>query len=187
MQTSSLPFDTGVGKLRRSRPITVPQRPGGERDPEQVERADRRLARRLQASGVLLLHDLSLPGSGLTIDHLAVGPGGVTVIETESAAGRARVRDGRLLIGIEDRSELIAGVHRRIEAVAAALADAGIARAEVAGAICWSEPEPIVPWRALTVEGVLVDGAPGVAKLARRRGPMRAPDVELAAATLRRA
>ncbi len=185
MVTRSLPFDTGVGKLRRSRPIAVPLRPGALRAPGRADRAGRRLSRRLQGSRVLLLHQLAVPGSELTVDHLAVGPGGITVIVSEPAAGRARVSDGRLLIGGEDRSEVIAGVLARVEAVTAALANAGIARAEVAGALCWDSAEATVPWRALSLDGVLIDGASGVAKLARRRGSMRSQDVELAAATLR--
>ncbi len=46
----------------------------------------RELARRLARSDVIVIHDRRIPRRGrANIDHLAIGPGGVTVIDTKGA------------------------------------------------------------------------------------------------------
>jgi hypothetical protein len=64
---------------------------------EREERA-RRLELLLAGSGIRLLNDRRVPGARATVDHLAVGPRGVTVICAAHESGRARVVDGRLLV-----------------------------------------------------------------------------------------
>jgi hypothetical protein len=52
----------------------------------------------LEADGWLVLHDLQRPGRRFaSIDHIAVGPGGVVVIDTKDWAGRVDVVDGALV------------------------------------------------------------------------------------------
>jgi hypothetical protein len=53
---------------------------------------------------VRLLHDRRIPGRGqASIDHLAIGAGGVTVIDTKAVRGRIRVeRVGGLLTARHD-------------------------------------------------------------------------------------
>src|SRR4051794_31534743 len=48
----------------------------------------RRLEKHLADSGVLLLHDRRVPGSRANIDHLAIGPGGITVIDAKNLTGK---------------------------------------------------------------------------------------------------
>jgi Nuclease-related domain len=56
-------------------------------------RVARQLARHLSGRGVVFLHDRRIPGRGrANIDHIAIGPGGITVIDTKSARGRLRSR-----------------------------------------------------------------------------------------------
>jgi hypothetical protein len=55
-------------------------------------RAGARLAKLLEASGVGLLHDRRMPGSrSANIDHIAIGPGGITVIDTKNYRGKVHV------------------------------------------------------------------------------------------------
>ena len=54
------------------------------------EVATARLIERLSGRGWVVLHDLAVPGSKANIDHLAIGPTGVWVIDTKSTRGRAR-------------------------------------------------------------------------------------------------
>src|SRR5215212_8720249 len=77
-------------------------------------------------------------------DHIAIGPGGVTVIDaknykgkvrTESRGGLLRPRTGHLLIGGRDKTALIEGVQRQIHVVAAAISPAGESL-DVRGALC---------------------------------------------------
>jgi len=50
------------------------------------------LDKHLAGTGVLLLHDRRIPGDGgANIDHLAVGPGGVTVIDSKTQRGKIQV------------------------------------------------------------------------------------------------
>jgi Nuclease-related domain len=51
------------------------------------ERHTARLLRRLEQRGWVVLHDLAVPGSRANIDHLAIGPGGVVVIDSKQYGG----------------------------------------------------------------------------------------------------
>jgi Nuclease-related domain len=56
------------------------------------ERTAARLEKHLAGPGVRLLHDRRIPGHGnANIDHLAIGPGGVTVIDSKTHRGDVKV------------------------------------------------------------------------------------------------
>ena len=48
------------------------------------ERVAMRLEKHLADSGAVLLHDRRVPNSRANIDHLAIGPGGATVIDAKN-------------------------------------------------------------------------------------------------------
>jgi hypothetical protein len=50
-----------------------------------------RLLSRLERHGWMVLHDLAVPGSRATLDHLVIGPGGVFVIDSKQYRGRLRL------------------------------------------------------------------------------------------------
>jgi hypothetical protein len=84
------------------------------------------LARR--CPDVIVLHDRRLPRSRANIDHLAVAPSGVYVIDAKRYKGKIEVRnpligEPRLLIGGRNKTKLVEGLARQQEAVRAALAD----------------------------------------------------------------
>lgn len=147
----------------------------------------KRLAELLNGSGVHLLHDRRMLGrSRANIDHIAVGPGGVTVIDTKTVAGKVRVESVGVLFGPRrrqlrvkgrDRTRLIYGVQAQAEAVRVLLAQHGIA-GDVRCALCFASVEGLPWFRRLEVEGVLVDGAQRVAKLAGRPGAHTAEEVD---------
>ena len=75
----------------------------------------------LHRHGVVLVHHRRIPGSRTNIDHLAIGPGGVTVIDAKRSRGRVRVRRAgglfgesheRLLIAGREETKLVEGVCR---------------------------------------------------------------------------
>jgi hypothetical protein len=115
----------------------------------------RALQRALRHLPVIMLHDRLLP-DGTLVEHLAIGPGGVTVVARwstgEPPAIRARVTVVQELIG-----ELAA----------------------VEGALCLDAEEPAAPPDPLEVEGIVVAGPKAVAALAARDGDLR--DYELTA------
>ena len=116
---------------------------------------------------------------GANIDHLAVGPGGVTVIDTKTDHGKLQVdrvgglfgpRRSCLLIGGRDQTRLIDGVENQIGRVRAALARPGIDTVEIRGALGFAEPDGVPVFGQLSVRGIVIDGPKPVARLARRPG-----------------
>ena len=156
----------------------------------------RRLSDLLEGSGVHLLHDRRMPGSGrANIDHIAVGPGGITVIDTKTVKGKVRVesvgslfgpRRRQLRIKGRDRTRLVYGVRGQAEAVRALLVQRNIA-VDVRCALCFASAEGLPWFRRLEVEDVLIDGARRVAKLAGRPGVHTAEEVDRVVRLLARA
>jgi hypothetical protein len=145
-----------------------------------------RLEQLLAGSGVVVMHDRRLPGSRANIDHLALGPGGVTVIDTKRLRGRVEVRgDGdraELRVGGRDRSILLDAVKRQL-AVVASVAP-GV---DIRAALCFVDPSGLPLLRVLRPRGVLVDSTRGVAKLTRRPGPLDVAEIAELAGRLGRA
>lgn len=94
----------------------------------------------LTTSGWLVLHDLHWPGRPFAnIDHIAIGPGGVVVIDSKNWSGRIDVREGVLRQN---------GYRRFDECEAAATAAAAVA--------VWLEPQH----RSLVVAMLCLVGQP---------------------------
>lgn len=107
----------------------------------------RDIARRCPA--VAMLHDRAVRGSRANIDHLAVTPGGVFVIDAKRYKGRITVAGGllrreRLLIAGRDRTKLIDGLERQVELVRRTLAAAGFEAVPVHGCLCFVQPEGLL-------------------------------------------
>lgn len=152
----------------------------------------RRLHALLHRHGVVLVHHRRIPGSRANIDHLAIGPGGVTVIDAKRIRGRVRVRrtDGllgeareRLLIAGREETRLVEGVCRQV-AVVSELLGGGVV---VIGAMCFVESGGLPLFSNPTLDGVRIAGLRGVARLARRDGPHSAGEVQEIAERLRAA
>ena len=85
---------------------------------------------KLTSKGLYLLHDRRIPGSKANIDHLAVGPAGVFVIDAKLYQGRPQLRvEGglfrprveTLMVGRRDCTKLVIGVHKQVALVRATL------------------------------------------------------------------
>jgi hypothetical protein len=143
-----------------------------------------------------LLHDRRIPGRGrANIDHIAIGPGGITVIDTKSARGRLRIemhggflspRRELLLINGHDRTQLVDGLEHQIEAVRTAIAELTIGELDVRGALCFPNIEGLPRLGQLTMRSgtIAIDAPRGVAKLARRQGPITVDFIERIASNL---
>ena len=89
----------------------------------------RALEWRLHRSDVVLMHDRRVPGRGrANIDHIAIGPAGVTVIDTKSSRGRVQLatvgiinRREQLLVNGRDRTSQLDSLQRQMERVAGVL------------------------------------------------------------------
>ena len=165
-----------------------------EDDPETVRRRDsgepfydligRRLEELLAEFDVIVLHDLRGPDGAAPIDHVCVGPGGVTVIDSKSYEARVRGRGGELWVGKRTNVSLVPGVIAEVETVRAALESAGFSGVEVSGAIC-SRQRGGLRIRSSSVDGVRVDDLKALARLSRREPVGPRLDVGRAAAALR--
>lgn len=111
------------------------------------------LEERLAGTGVVLLHDRRVPGTRANIDHLAIAPGGVFVIDAKAISGKVRIEtpwfgDQRLLVNGRDRSKLLDGLDRQIAAVREALGPEHD-HLPVRGVLCFTEADlPLLHRRA---------------------------------------
>ena len=147
----------------------------------------RELQKALRHLPVVMLHDRVLPG-GLLAEHVAVGPGGVTVVAGWSLADAPAPLTVERLRGIfgargevlrdgaqADRTALVAPVRERVVAIRAVVDEL----APVEGALCLDGEEPTERLRPLLVEGIVVAGPRAIAELAAREGDLH--DYELTA------
>jgi hypothetical protein len=148
-------------------------------------RTAERLEKHLSGIGIRLLHDRQIPGHGhANIDHLAVGPGGITVIDSKTHRGKVKVdrvgglfapRKTVLLINGRDRTNLVDGVNRQIGYIRSALDGFGDGNVEIRGALCFPNVDGLPLLSQLAVDDVVIDGPKPIAKLAKRPGLLQ-PD-----------
>ncbi len=151
------------------------------------EFVSRRLEKHLAGTAVRLLHDRQIPGHGkANIDHIAVGPGGVTVIDTKNYRGKVRVervgglfseRRTILTIGGQDRTRLMKAIEVQAEIVRTVLADTRHAAIDIAGALCFADVDGLPLLAQPRLDGVTIDGPRRVAKLANRAGDLDEPAI----------
>jgi hypothetical protein len=155
-----------------------------------------KLARTLEkltaGHGVALLHDRRVPGSRANIDHIAVGPPGVFVIDAKRYKGRIAVerrggllsaRTSHLIVGGRDKTKLVDGVLAQAEVVRAALTAAEHQPVPVVAVLCFIDGD--WPFMArLEVRGVPIIWPRQAAKLCRAEGPLSANDIDAVAAAL---
>jgi len=141
------------------------------------------------AEGVRALHDRAVPGSTANIDHIAVAPSGVLVIDAKHYAGAprlVRLGDGsilRLRVGGADRTELVAGARRQLGIVAEALDERDV---PIRAVLCFVDAD----WEPGNERGFLIDGVgvtspAGLGELLAMPGPLSAARVEELHARLR--
>ncbi|WP_315093506.1 nuclease-related domain-containing protein [uncultured Cellulomonas sp.] len=113
--------------------------------------------------GVLTLHDRRIPRTKANIDHIAIGPSGVFVIDAKRYKGRPtlrveggilRPRTSKLTVGSRDCTKLVDGVHKQVGLVRAALDNAGFDDTPVHGLLCFVEADWPLFGGSFVIEGV---------------------------------
>lgn len=104
----------------------------------------------LAGDSLRVLHDRKIPGSRANIDHLAVTPSGVFVVDAKLYQGRPRLvveggfirpRVEKLLVGRRDRTKVVDGVLKQVDVVRGLVGDA----AAVHGVLCFIDADwPLV-------------------------------------------
>jgi hypothetical protein len=147
----------------------------------------RALAIRLARSDVIVLHDRRLRGrSRANIDHIAIGPTGVTVIDTKSSRGRVQLatagiinRREQLLVNGRDRTSQLDSLQRQMERVAGVLVQNDAGDVSVFGALCF--PFMCREWLhySRARDGLItVDDPAHIAKELKRSGPIDLAEID---------
>lgn len=125
---------------------------------------------------VLFLHDRRMPRSRANIDHIAIAPSGVWIIDSKRYSGRVRVErpwfgSANLTIGGRDRTNLIDGLERQREAVAK-LAAAVDPEAAIRAALCFTPDADLPMIRSLKIRDLPLLYPRRLARQLSRSGPL---------------
>jgi len=144
-------------RIRKAHPrlggfiLAVRDEPQSSRAWARGARGEELLAKRLDGladQGVLLLHDRRVPPTRANIDHLAISPAGVFVIDAKRYQGRPhlriqggllRPRTETLLVGRRDCTKLLAGITKQVDLIRAAVATTGYTDVPIHGMLCFVE------------------------------------------------
>jgi hypothetical protein len=105
--------------------------------------------RPLIAYGVIVLHDRRIPGSRANIDHIAVAPSGIWVIDSKRYKGKVAVSKplfgkAKLTVAGRDRTKLVEGLAKQVALVEAVM-PAVAPGVPVRGALCFVDADlPLV-------------------------------------------
>lgn len=113
----------------------------------------------LASDALRILHDRRIPGSRANIDHIAVAPTGVYVIDAKKYKGRPqlkieggflRPRVEKLLVGTRDCTKLVDGVHKQVDIVRGLVGD----DLPIHGVLCFVEADWPLIGGSFTTRGV---------------------------------
>ncbi len=159
-----------VALLAGVRPSTARWRAGGRAE----ERVGRLLRVAVGRSG-LVLHDRAVPRGAANLDHVAIVPSGVWVVDTKRYRGR--VRRGRRPCRLAGRRTLLVG-HDRGHLVSAALRQRALVQSAagpettVRAVLCFAGAEWGLRPRPFVLRGVLVTWPAALASSLRVPGPL---------------
>ena len=136
------------------------------------------LLSRAVGNGGVMLHDRRIPGTRANLDHLAIVPSGVWVIDAKHYGGRVERRKvggwfterEALYVGRRDRSSLLASARRqRADVVRRVPPDV-----PVRAVLCFTGVELTLFARPFELEGVLVSWPKALANALIAPGPLEA-------------
>lgn len=113
----------------------------------------------LASDAMRVLHDRRIPGSRANIDHIAVAPTGVYVIDAKKYKGRPqlkiqggflRPRVEKLLVGTRDCTKLVDGVLKQVDIVRGIVGD----DLPIHGVLCFVEADWPLIGGSFTIRGV---------------------------------
>lgn len=144
------------------------------------------LEHRTADGAAILLHDRRMPGSRGNIDHIAVAPSGVYVVDAKDIFGKVAVRtplfgQPKLLVAGRDRTKLIDGLDRQVAVVAAALEGEDVPT--VHGVLCFIRAD-LPPLGTTRMRGHLLLYRKALAKRVDADGPLDARRIEAVARQL---
>jgi hypothetical protein len=135
-----------------------------------------------------LLHDRRRPGSRANIDHIAIAPSGVYVIDAKRYRGKIKVERplfgaAKLRINGRDRTQLVHGLEKQVEAVSRVTSEI-TSDIPVHGCFCFVAPEGMLSesglplLRTLSINGYRLYFPLRLGKVLRRPGPLSPTRIE---------
>lgn len=152
------------------------------------EAVGRSLERRTANRPAVILHDRRMPRGRGNIDHLAVAPTGVFVIDTKAIKGKVRVSQPlfgkpRLIVAGRNRTKPVDGLDRQVGAVHRALVEAGRDEVPVSGVFCFTKAD-LPLFGAAKIRGHRLHHTRATARKLNRSGPLDADAIAAIASTL---
>lgn len=145
------------------------------------------LARSLDScEGVIVLHDRRIPGTRANIDHIAVAPSGIYVIDAKNYTGEVRREDRggllrvdhHLIVGRRDCTKLVEAMARQV-----AVVDRHAGQVPVMPVLCFTGAEWKLFARPFDIRGVVVTWPKALTKRLTADGP-HGPNIEAIAQRL---
>lgn len=159
-------------RIRRHGPQSTPGRRevaiGKGKDGERLLGAILEAAPRRQ--DIELLHSLVRPRRLGDIDHIVVGPAGVSVIDAKNWSGRVTVSKGTLWNGRYNKQPALDGVTDQVAEIESVLAAHGRAEVPIQGFLCLVAGNAGVPQSLVTAGAVRVGLPPAVIAESTRAG-----------------
>jgi len=146
------------------------------------------LERRTAEGPAVILHDRRMPRGRGNIDHIAIAPTGVFVIDAKAHSGTVRIENplfgaAKLLIAGRDRTRLIDGLDRQVLAVREALDHSGHPDVPIQGVLCFTTADlPLL--RTLQMRGHLLLYRKALAKRLNAEGAIKPGEIETIAREL---
>jgi Nuclease-related domain len=146
-------------------------------------------ARLDRIEGIEVLHDRRVHGTRATIDHIAVGPGGVYIIDAKlygtmvkhRGVGKILRNDRRVRISGHDETLLVAKIGTQVNAIARALFETPI---PVTAALCFVDAQWPLPAEPFMLNGVWVGWPDALPELVGRPGLLDAEAMKTTARLL---
>jgi hypothetical protein len=146
------------------------------------------LERRVAEGSVTLLHDRRMPSGRGNVDHLAVAPTGVYVIDAKANKGKVRIArpvfgSEKLLINGRDWTKLLDGLDRQVGAVRQVLSGIDSTDIPIHGVVCFTNAD--LPWlRTARMRGHLLMYGRALARKLNSGGPLTQATVDSLTQTL---
>ena len=145
------------------------------------------VAKRLaECEGVVALHDRRIPGTKGNIDHLAVGPGGVYIVDAKRYEGKVERPDlgsffrpdVRLYVNNRDRTKVVKGMTWQMEAVRKALDADAHADVPLRAVLCFVDAEWSLFAKPIVLDGVTILWPKALHELVRRGAVLDAGGID---------
>ncbi len=155
---------------------------------------ERRLGRQLERDAPkssVILHDRKIPGTQANIDHIAIAPSGIWVIDAKNYSGIVERRDiggwfrqdFRLFVGGRDRTKIADGLSWQIHEVQKIV---GAQRVQIAGALCFTDAQWRLWAKPFRQGDVWVTWASKLVEMIAAKGPLTQKDIDYLATTIAR-